>query len=134
MQDPMAIGRRRGKGIPLTEFDRRRIQRAREDRGWTVGELAQRVGLHQSTLYRLENGTLRSTPRLTAIYTALGLPSDRMGKPERDEEELMALYRDLKRRVPSQANVFMSLARTWAARADRARLASVPLAPKAATL
>ena len=71
----MPIGRRRGKGFPLTDIDLRRIVAARLERGWSVADLATRVGLHQSTLYRLENGTLRSTPRLDAIYEALDLPT-----------------------------------------------------------
>jgi transcriptional regulator with XRE-family HTH domain len=120
----MPIGRRRGRGIPLTEVDRRRIAAARLARGWSVAELANRVGLHQSTLYRLENGTLRSTPRLSAIYAALDLPSERIGKAEADEEELVAMYRDLKHKYPNQAMLFMNLARSWATRVVRQRIAS----------
>lgn len=114
------IGRRRGKGIPLTDLDRRRIRVAREKRGWTVADLASRVGLHQSTLYRLENGTLRSTPRLSAIYEVLGLPAERIGRAEPDEEELLVMYRDLKHKFPAQATLFLSMARQWAVRASYA--------------
>lgn len=78
--------------------------------------------MHQSTLYRLENGTLRSTPRLGDIYAVLGLPVERMGKADHDEEELVALYRDLKRRFPSQAAQFMTAARQWTARAQRRQM------------
>lgn len=113
----MAIGRRRGKGIPLTEIDRRRISAARNDRGWTVAELAARIGMHQSTLYRLENGTLRSTPRLRAIYDALGLPCERIGRADADEEELLVLYRRLKREYPSHAHMVVNVVRNVARRA-----------------
>jgi transcriptional regulator with XRE-family HTH domain len=113
----MAIGRRRGKGIPLTDIDRRRIAAARDMRGWSVAELASRVGLHQSTLYRLENGTLRSTPKLRSIYAALDLPTDRMGKADADEEELLTLYRRLKKEYPSQAHMLVNTARNFARRA-----------------
>lgn len=118
----MPIGRRRGKGIPLTVVDRRRIIAARLERGWSVADLATRVGLHQSTLYRLENGTLRSTPRLDSIYQALDLPVERMGKADADEEELLGLYRELKARYPNQALLFMNLCRGWASKVVRQRL------------
>ena len=113
----MPIGRRRGKGIPLAEIDRRRIVAARAALGWNVADLASRVGLHQSTLYRLENGTLRSTPRLRAIYDVLGLPVDRIGRADADEEELLVLYRRLKNEFPSQAHMLVNVVRNFARRA-----------------
>jgi transcriptional regulator with XRE-family HTH domain len=116
MRCRMAPGRRRGRGIALTAVDRRRIAAAREALGWSVSELAARVAMHQSTLYRLENGTLRSTPRLRAIYEALGLPVERIGRAEADEEELATHYRMIKLRYPAQAELLLSVARSWAHR------------------
>jgi transcriptional regulator with XRE-family HTH domain len=109
----MAIGRRRGRGIPLRDVDRRRIIAARQRLGLSVQDLAKLVGMHQSTVYRLENGSLRSTPRLTSVYEALQLPPELIGRADADEEELLMLYRAAKERDPRRAQLIVETLRRW---------------------
>lgn len=70
----------------MSTFDTR-LREAREARGWTQGELADKLGVAQPFVSQLENGRRRPTPALLKrITTTLGISREELLAEEKEAE------------------------------------------------
>lgn len=67
-----------------------RIKQAREARGMTMLQLAEKIGVREATVSRYESGTIKNLPqsRLVAIAKALGVDSNYLMDWDGPEPEL----------------------------------------------
>jgi putative transcriptional regulator len=66
-------------GAPLPEALRNRLREAREAKGWTQAELADRIGVSRKTVNTVENGVfLPSTVVALKLAGALGCPVEEL--------------------------------------------------------
>ncbi len=105
----------------ITKFKRQsllvgsRIRALRKDRALTQADLANRVGIQQSDLCRMENGEYRvSLEVLFKILSIFEMPiseffheQDAQGPPRDRDYELMRVYHRLSPRVQSEILDFM---------------------------
>jgi len=115
------VARKYGAGDPITPIDVQRIRAAVGRTGVPVRELALRVGLAPSGLYRILRGQAKSSAKLGAIYRALGLPVELVGRADPDEQELLDEYRRLKQALPHKVPDLISEVRSWADQAEKIR-------------
>lgn len=60
--------------LATTEYWRRLMRRARQDAELSQGQLADKVGISQAMLSRIESGDVKQSKAVVAIATTLGIP------------------------------------------------------------
>lgn len=115
------MGRRRGTSYIVTAFDRDRLVEARARLGLKPEEAARRAGVGRKTVERIEKGEQDSTSSLPELYKALHIPAELMGRPDPEDEAIVAEFRRLRRALPKKADELIAEVRKMATRAEAAK-------------
>ena len=87
--------------VDATTVIGQRIRRARQERGWTLVNLAERAGVSEKTVRSIEAGSPR-TAIGTVFEVALLVGLDLLGRPESELPALVARGREVASLAPTR--------------------------------